>query len=48
MRQAMESLHKIASLDFYALFGGHGPPATGNAADKLRTMLAAADRGRPR
>ena len=40
MAGAMESLRKIASLDFDALFGGHGPPVIGNAAAKLRKMLA--------
>ena len=37
---AMESLRKIAALDFDALLGGHGPPVIGNAAAKLRKMLA--------
>jgi len=39
MGQAMDSLRKIAGLDFYTLFGGHGPPVIGNAAEKLRDMI---------
>jgi hydroxyacylglutathione hydrolase len=40
MPQAMDSMRKIAELDFYALFGGHGPPVIGDAADKLRKLLS--------
>ncbi len=40
MTEAMKSLHKIAALDFDSLLGGHGPPVIGNAAAKLRKMLA--------
>jgi glyoxylase-like metal-dependent hydrolase (beta-lactamase superfamily II) len=40
MALAMNSLRKIAALDFDALFGGHGPPVVGNASAKLRKMLA--------
>ncbi len=43
MTLAMQSLRKIATLDFDALFGGHGPPVIGDAAAKLRKMLATLD-----
>ena len=45
MHLAMESVRKIAALDFYALFGGHGPPVIGNASAKLKAMLASRGRG---
>lgn len=40
LRQATDSMKKIAGLDFYALFGGHGPPVIGNAGAKLRDMIS--------
>ncbi|XUX01481.1 MAG: MBL fold metallo-hydrolase [Dehalogenimonas sp.] len=40
MPQAMDSMRKLATLDFGSLFGGHGPPVVGSASTKLRDMLA--------
>ncbi len=36
---ARESLHKIASLEFDVMLGGHGDPLIGNASDILRKWL---------
>ncbi|XIG14494.1 MBL fold metallo-hydrolase [Dehalogenimonas etheniformans] len=40
MPRAMDSMKKIARLDFNSLFGGHGPPVISDASAKLRDMMA--------
>ncbi|APV45449.1 Glyoxylase, beta-lactamase superfamily II [Dehalogenimonas formicexedens] len=40
MPRAMDSMKKIAALDFTSLFGGHGPPVISKASAKLRDIVA--------
>ncbi len=45
MGRAMDSLRKIAGLEFDGLLPGHGPPIEGNAAQKVRNLLGSVFEG---